>query len=298
MRQSILDEATAHLARPRARSLALLAALACGAEAAGQERATWSDFPVFVWRQERAAEALDPRFASAFGATNLGRGEDAAPLLERKLAFYVDNAAGRNELHLDRDRAHEERWNAWYETRDDALLVREPCLNDPAVRARLRATLERTLKEPSVERALGVSLGDEVSWTPYGSPEDTCLCEPCRALWREFLAGAIRRGESTLPAGFELSAASTDAARLALEQGVSAPVHAWLLRREFTQSVMQERLRELAALGKSLRPELPQGLLGMIGRTAFGGVAVDGALSWLDFAEGYRVGDARELLFT
>src|SRR5687768_8839362 len=104
------------------------------------QRMGWEDFPVFVWRQERGETLLDPRWQSAFGATNLGRAEDPAPIAELGLAFYVDNAAGRDELHLDRDRAYEERWERWYETRDEALLVREPCLNDPIVRERMLAT--------------------------------------------------------------------------------------------------------------------------------------------------------------
>src|SRR6202008_3271604 len=58
------------------------------------------------------------------------------------------------------------------------------------------------------------------------------------------------------------------------------------------------RLRVRAAAARRLRPGVPLGLLGQIGRTAFGGVALDRLLPALDFAECYRVGDARELLFT
>ena len=273
-----------------------------GSSAVGQEhaatRATWNDFPVFVWRQDRGKEVLEPRFAHAFGAANLMRGEDGAPLTAAGLAFYVDNAAGRNDLHLDRDKQYEERWDAWYASRDSALLIRQPCLNDPTVRERLRTTLEQTLARHPTDLGLGVSLGDEVSWTPYGSPEDTCLCEYCRGAWRTFLAKAIEAGRAKLPADFDLARASTDAARAALEKGECEPLHAWLLRREFTQSLMQERLHELSALARKLRPEVKLGLLGMIGRSAFGGVALDRVLPALDFAECYRVSDARELLFT
>ena len=146
----------------------------------------WNDFPVFVWRQDREKEALSERFRRAFGATNLGRGEESSALVAQGIAFYVDNAAGRNDLHLDRDEAYDKRFERWYETRDDNLLVRQPCLNDPAVKERLRATLELTLKVHAPNLGLGLSLGDEVSFTPYGSPEDTCLCAHCLAAWREF----------------------------------------------------------------------------------------------------------------
>jgi hypothetical protein len=61
---------------------------------------------------------------------------------------------------------------------------------------------------------------------------------------------------------------------------------------------MQERLLDLSARAATLRAGLPRGLLGMIGRTAFGGVELERVLPGLEFAECYRVSDARELLFT
>ncbi len=258
----------------------------------------WDDFPVFVWRQDRDKEALSERFRLAFGATNLGRGEDSSALDKQAVAFYVDNAAGRNDLHLDRDQNYEQRFEQWYRTRDESLLVRQPCLNDPSVIERLRATLERTLKVHASNLGLGLSLGDEVSFTPYGSPEDTCLCAHCKSAWREWLSAQGGDEESRLAPDFELARASTDAARLALEAGESGPIHAWLLRRAFTQALMQKRLVELAQQARRARPEAKLGLLGLVGRTAFGGVAIDGLLAQLDFAECYRVSDARELLFT
>lgn len=258
----------------------------------------WDDFPAFVWRFERGTDerALAP--ARAFGGSNLLRGEDGSALARAGIPFVVDNVAGRNELHLDRDAEYTRRFERWYASRDERELVRSPCLEDPAVRERMLATLRRTLESPGAPFALGFSLGDEVSFTPYGSPEDTCLCERCAALWREFLTAARARGRTSLPADLPLARASTDAARLALESGAAEPIEAWLLRREFTQERMQRVLAELAAAARALRPDARLGLTGMIGRTAFGGVAVDRVLPRLDFAECYRVGDARELLFT
>ena len=288
----------------------LLVAVAIGAPAAasstpsgqgpGPDRAAhgWGDFPVFVWRQDRRAEAPGMEFARAFGGANLGRGEDGLDLAREGLAFYVDNAAGRDELHLDRDRAYTERLERWYAERDDRLLVREPCLNDPAVIERLDQTLSKTLARPSARFSLGFSLGDEVSFTPYGGPEDSCLCEHCAVAWRAFLEQARRSGRTALSAEMPLAQASTDRARQALETGEAEAVEAWLLRRAFTQEVMQRRLAELAEAARARLPAAPLGLMGMIGRTAFGGVAVERVLPRLDFAECYRVGDARELLFT
>lgn len=258
----------------------------------------WGDFPVFVWRQEREKQPLDARLKASFGATNLGRDENAATLVADQLAFYVDNAAGRDELHLDRDDAYEKRFQRWYSSRDDALLVRQPCLNDPEIRARLAATLSRTLERYGEHPGLGLSLGDEVSFTPYGSPDDSCLCEHCEIHWREFLRRTVLAGSCSLPLDFTLARGSTDAARLALETGESQPIEAWLTRRAFTQASMQTRLAELALIARNSQPSAHLGLLGGIGRSAFGGVAIERVLPLLDFIECYRVGDARELMFT
>jgi len=279
-----------------ASALLALAGLA-SAQAPAVARPAWSELPVFVWRQAPREAGLDAAWMKSFGSTNLGRNEPADPLLDAGLGFYVDNAAGRNELHLDRDAQYQARAARWFETRDEALLIRQPCLSDPAVREELLATLARTLA-PGRELGLGISLGDEVSWTPYGSPDDSCLCANCRLEWRGFLARERAAGRSELHEDFDLALASTDRARLALLDGETGTIHAWLLRRAFTQSLLRSRLEELSQRARELRPGLPQGLLGMIGRTAFGGVELEAILPRLDFAECYRVSDARELLFT
>jgi hypothetical protein len=287
-------------------AIALLAAGACaasggsaGSDAPANVARGWDGFPVLVWRQTYFGKPLPERFRAAFGGANVVREEDAAWLLEAGLDFYVDHAAGRDSLHIDREEpGFRKRWNAWYEKRRDEDLVRVPCLNDPATRERLFAQLEKTLAARGGRSGLGASLGDEVSQTCGGSPEDICLCPHCRAKWRAFLAAARARGETELPEDFDPALASTDATRLALAEGRTEAVHAWLLRRRFQQDTLVDLLAELAAAARSRSKDTSLGLLGMIGQSTFGGVAVERILPHLDFAEAYRVSDARELLLT
>lgn len=286
-----------------ASALCAIAALWPQDELAQERRATaqaaWQGFPALVWRQGRGAAPLSAPFSKAFGGTVLERDERAAWLDGTPLAFYVEHAPGRDELHLDRNTpAYQKRWRAWYDTRDDRLLVREPCLSDPATRSTLFAQLASTIATREGRVGLGVSLGDEISQTPAAGPEDICLCAHCRTRWRAFLERERASGATELAADFDPALASTDATRLALTEGRTEALHAWLLRRRFQQEVLLELVHSLADEAHRLAPGAGVGLLGITGQSAFGGVAVERLLPQLDFAECYRTNCARELLFT
>ena len=263
------------------------------APAAGPVEDVWRRFPVFVWRQQYRGRALPDDLVQGLGGTNVEGADEAAWVLGGGHDFYVGHAPGRDSLHLERSSpAYRRAWDRWYEERDDRWLARDPCLSDPAARLDLLERLRTTLAAREGRHGIGVSLGDEVSLTPWGDPLDLCLSPTCRAGWEAF--AAERRGWS----GEELAPPSTDATRLALIDGRREPLDAWLLRREYHQQVMLDCLIELAAEARQVRPGVPVGLLGMAGRTAFGGVAIERILPHLDFAEAYAVSDSRELMMT
>ena len=279
-----------------------LATLAPGQDRAPAPADPWAEFPIFVWVPggARAADDAGERLeiAERFGGVQLMRGEDAAWALERGLATFVHNAPGRDELHLERDDPRwRARWEAWYERRDDELLVREPCLSEPGTRARLAERLTESLQHLPARGCIGVSLGDEVSLTAARGPEDICLSPACRSAWAEFVAGLEGLSEEEREELCDPAAFSTDSTRLALADGRTEALWGWLLRRRFHQEVLLDLLEELARQARA-GSEAGIGLLGIAGQSAFGGVAVERALPWLDFAECYRTLDARELLFT
>lgn len=255
-------------------------ALIAAALALGQG---WERFPALVW----TGRAEERELVAAFGGACVERTAATAWLAERGLDFLVFNAPGRDDLHLDRDSPRfQSRWQRWYEARDPALAVREPCLRDPTTRERLRARLAESLQAHRERPGLGFSLGDEVGLTPGGGPGEECLCATCREVWR------ARGGEG------ELEQPSTDAVLAALRAGSDDLLGAWLARRRFHESALYESLAELAALARRELPGAPVGLLGIAGKTAFDGVDVPRALELADFAECYAEGNARELLFT
>ncbi|MCC6407332.1 MAG: hypothetical protein IT453_09210 [Planctomycetes bacterium] len=283
--------------------LLAVCAVCAGAPAArGAVAQAQRDFPVIVYRQTYSGREAPEPLLAPFGGVHV-RGDEAAEwVLARGLDFYVEHSAGRNDLHLDRDRADEAaRWRGFLDTRDERFLVRQPCLTEPETRARLFRTLDASLAARGGRYGLGYSLGDEVSLTAGGGPEDVCVSPTCREAWRRWLA-ARGRLERARELGFDdLAAVSTDAALEAVGDGEPAArelLEFWLLRRAFHHQVVLDLLRELATRVRAARPGAPVGLMGLSGETAFGNVATERVLGFLDFVECYRTFDASELAFT
>jgi hypothetical protein len=245
----------------------------------------WDSFPAFVWRLDHDGTPLPEALYAPFGGTNVEADDQAAWAFEQGLELYVGRAAGWSELHLRRELPwYDTLWTRWYEEREPALCVREPCLTDPATRVRLFEHLERTFAARDGKHGLFALLGDEVGLTPWGDPFDLCTSPTCRAAWR------ATRGDEAMP--------TTDAVRVAFADGDTKELGAWLARRRFHQDVMLGLLRDLAAEARRLAPRTELGLTGLVGRTAFGGVAFEELLDVLEVIEPYAVSDARELAFT
>jgi hypothetical protein len=268
---------------------ALLAAVAIQAPA---RPGGWEHFPVFVWTTSDKPLEL----VAKFGGACVQRQEDPAWLDDRKLDWFLFNAPGRDDLHLDRENpAYQARWRKWYDTRDPELLVREPCLLQSATLERMKATLDKSLAALATRHCLGVSLGDEVGLTPGGGPEDVCQCATCEQAWTAWWPARVHDATRKLPALREIT---TEATIKALAEGDTASIGPWLLRRHFHQDSLLGALDGLAKEVHAKSPGMGVGLLGIGGQTAFDGVAIERVLPALDFFECYRVGDARELALT
>jgi len=253
------------------------------------EPSAWEHFPAFVWRAPRPETPLDPGLVAAFGGANVERDDPAEQVLTEGLDFYVGHAPGRNTLHLERDSgAYLERWQEWLETRDSRLLVREPCLTDPATREHLFDQLDRTLAARAGRHGVGLSLGDELSLTPWGDPVDLCRSPTCEAAWARHLEGL----------GREVAFPDTDGARRALTSDDTTPIGPWLERRRFNHALTLGWVDELAERARRLAPGTPVGVLGLAGRTAFGGLSIPDALEIVDFIEPYATTLSRELCYT
>jgi hypothetical protein len=245
------------------------------------------EFPAILWRKASAPSDLQ----RSFGSVCISRTDGVEELRAAGVDFLVFNAPGRDELHLERERDDwEERRKRWLAERDPSLCRREPCLADPATLERLRARLAESLAARDGEFGLGYSLGDEVGLTPGGIPEEVCTCEHCELAW------ALEHARETAPAPPRLAEIRTDAVLRSVFDGELSAMGRWLERREFHQRQLVDLLEELAQQVHATAR--PTGLLGISGQSAFGGVAVERVLPFLDFLECYRTGNARELALT
>ncbi len=268
---------------------ALALALAQSTPESGAPRAApgWDGFPVFVWRERHRGKPLPEALAAPFGGVILMREEPSDWARERGLAYLVWNVAGRDALHLDADEAWRARVERWIETRDEALLVRTPCLNDPETLRALDETLERTLALHGAHPGLGFVLGDEVSLTPNGDPFDLCRCGHCEAEWRAYAQSN----------GLPERAPLTDEVRLALLEDDVTSLGAWLARRRFDRERMTAVLARLAGKARTAPRHVPLGLLGISDPVAFGSLALERVLPCFELVECYPAGNMRELLF-
>ncbi|NOT31413.1 MAG: hypothetical protein HOP15_13280 [Planctomycetes bacterium] len=261
----------------------------------------WGDFPVFVWREKYAGKPLPDELALPFGGVILMREEDSAWARERGLSYLVWNVAGRDALHLDADEAWNARVEKWIETRDEKLLVREPCLNDPATIERLYTTMDATRAKHGEHPGLGFVLGDEVGLTPNGDPFDLCRCGFCEVKWKQHAR------ENGLPERAPL----TDEVRVALLQDDHSLLGAWLALRRFNERCVRETVLNLRERGlgsvkpkhgwsssRSLFGKIPFGLLGCGAPAAFGATRHDLCADLFDFVECYPVAEAREQLLS
>ena len=124
----------------------------------------------------------------AFGFNFLYGGSfgDAAPLLLR----YADvetgmnwHAGGQGRYHLPYAAAQKS-LEKWYKTGKKEFIVRDPCWNNPAFKAKMHAN--EPPFAPFYSRHL-FQLGDEMSTTVFQTPMDFCFCPWCLAGFRKYL---------------------------------------------------------------------------------------------------------------
>ena len=118
-----------------------------------------------------------------------GSFNDGAPQLLR----YADvetgmnwHAGGQGRYHLPHAAAQKS-LEKWYKTGKKEYIVREPCWNNPAFKAKMHPN--EPAFAPFYSRHL-FQLGDEMSTTVFQMPMDFCFCPYCLAGFRKYLQDA------------------------------------------------------------------------------------------------------------
>lgn len=264
-------------------------------------------FRVFLWMHE--APPLDERLPRALAqigvfGINVDHGEDGSRVAALGIPAYLSHAAGKGIFHL-RPPDFEPARDSYARTRDATLLVRRPCLCDPATDAEVDRVIDRSLARAGALPALAFALDDEISMTVGVSPFDSCRCARCLASFREHLRGRFGTDAAAAAAlGIAVAALrdfvppTTDEMRATAFGG---PPETWNLApwatfRDFTDAAFADSVGRAASRIRSLRPGVPVGMEGGAPPSAFGGMDWWRLMKVLDFVEPYDIGGTHALV--
>ncbi len=284
--------------------LPLLGFLLPGVVPAQVPRAPWKGFQVILWA---FGDPAPPGLAGTLrklGVTALNC-EFCRPspwVKAAGLPVYVGHAAGKGFLYM-RERNWKAVFDPWYRSRKPSLLVRRPCLSDPAAFGRALERLRETLSRLPRGRVLAFSLDDEISATRFIDPIDFCRGPFCLAAFRAYLrekygsldALASRWGVR-LSSWKDVLPPTTDGTRRrAGKELYPEDLSRWNDHLDFRDHLLADRVSRLLAAGRKWAPGLPCGFLGGQAPAAWGGYDWSRLAPLADFLEVYDTGGAREV---
>ena len=288
--------------------IAPLAALLAGILAGGTPGpavAQETGFQAWVWMHARESPAparLRTIRDLGFTGVNASGAQDLEFLAEVGLAFYQDDAVGGRILRVPADR---------YETALEAVvagsggLVRPWCLRDPAVTAAARERIASRLAWPAGQRAVFVSLGDELSYTHLLDPIDWCHAPACEVAFGSFLTSwwgseRLARAAWNLPREVPWAPVPelTENARRRFVHGPPdlRSLVPWHDTRAFADATFAEAVETYTGQVRELAPGLPVGFLGGQMPSAFGGFDWSRLLRSCEVVEPYDNGANRALV--
>jgi len=213
--------------------------------------------PTFAY-PDQLVVARNLGFDICFSGTNFDLAEHTRYQPEANLRLGL--------MSLNRVVVHDHSLPAKYQkTRDQSLLVRNPCLSDPEYRHKITENLKANAALTAGYGALTYMLGDEMSLTTEGgnSPLDICFSKYCLAGFRGDLQkrfGAI----GNLNQAWHSSYRSFDEiVPLTWEEAAEKKDYApWLAHRDYMETVYADMFRWTAEAVKSGNPA---GLIGESG---------------------------------
>lgn len=242
---------------------------------------------IYLWWPIRSLEGADTTVANSWGGVNAERGAlpaaFAVELGQGQLDAYLGHAAGRFPLYLEREQVEALRMP------DGQLGPRPGELFETESWTQLSdLVLDHVGRDPGKRLPWNfVSLGDELSFTPWGDPLEFA---PTVAMQTRFDRWRSSLGKGPWP----LENATW---RRALSTGAPRDLEAFVDRRRFEREWFTERVGLLAE-GLRAQGIGPLGVLGVYGSPPFGGLAIDALVSGdaepaLDISEPYPEGLAR-----
>src|SRR4030095_3345811 len=268
-----------------------------------RQRSEWTRFVILVWQYQndvRQDIALYDQAGLRGFHIDRGAGEDETVRfsLERRFPYYVDHAAGKGILYLNRDLQNKLSGTG-------ALSRRPHSLADPRTIEALKSLLRENIATTKKGFVYAYAFDDEISLGAFNNPVEVDIHPLSIAWYRRWLEnryGTIANlngawGTAHIsfadvePSGFE-------AVR---RRNSSAPFGAWNLSswmewRHFMDYQFAQVLADLTRYTNALDPTIPAGFVGAQQPSAYGGfdyALISRAVQWM---EALDMGGINEIL--
>ncbi|MBU6399843.1 MAG: beta-galactosidase [Verrucomicrobia bacterium] len=299
----------------------------------------WTDYRVILWVGDSAYKQPQklPLFFQRLRQMGVNTamiydGADPAALVENHFPYYVENIVNRGLCLKFSSKVTD--WDkfvtAWGRTRDDAALVRDYSLDDPAWRAWAEGEMRDTVRKNRAHQPLAYNIRDELSVTTSANPFDYDFAPITLRAFRDWLKtqysglDALNRAwEARFASWDEVKPFTTDQIKnrmvsgdatprgkpdwQALEQLRFDPISArqqptrwnfspWADFRTYLDISLARTLDDLRRVAHEADPRTPVGIEGTQMPAAFGGYDLWRLSRVLDWVEPYDIGNSREIL--
>jgi hypothetical protein len=319
--------------------ITVLVTLLAASVAGGQAPRPWNEYRAIMWVGDSASKnpgklpLLHQRLREmGINAAMVTGDEDARHLLDARMPYYVENIVNRglclkwNSKVSDWDKMVTE----WKTPRDEAGLVRDYSLDDPAWRDLARNAMSAAVRKHMGNSPLAYDIRDELSTTISANPFDYDFSPTALAGFRDWLTTRYRdlaalnaEWETKFSNWDEVKPFTTDQIKnrmacgdaiprgkpdwQALQQIQLDPVEArknptgwnfapWCDHRSYMDLSLARALGDLRETARALDPHTPVGIEGTQMASAFGGYDLWRLSQVLDWVEPYDIGNAREIL--
>ena len=271
-------------------------------------RDVWPGYVVVPWSagtpplNEHTAAAYREQGINAIHVDKEISDAEAGWIDANKFRFYVDHAAGKGTLYLNREQQDAIRGlhPATQYDAGDGLIRRPKCLRDPAALAAMDNILRKNVTADSKHDAIFYSLDDEISTGSFISPVETCWCPHCQDAFRKFALNLYGGSLDKLNAEWGTAFKSADeicpeSAAGPLKQATTLTPDKWNFSRwadfhEFMDQTMADTLVREVKLANQIDPRRPVGFEGGQMPCAYGGYDFSRLARSVQWIENYDMG--------
>jgi len=260
-----------------------------------RQRAAWKQFTILVWQYKNDVRRDFSLYEKAgLRGFHIDRGAGAEDRvrfsLEKKFPYYVDHAAGKGILFLQKDVQQKI-------SRKAALQVRPHSLADPKTIEQLKAWLRENIAVTKKGLVYAYAFDDEISLGAFNNPVEVDIHPQSLAWYRQWLArryGTIDKLNGAWATSFASFATiqpmGFDEAR---KNATQPPLSSWNLSqwlewRHFMDYQFAQVLADLTRYSNSLDARIPAGFVGGQQPSAYGGfdyALLTRAVQWMEASD-------------